>query len=68
MDSPITFDQFQATVKSLKRSKAPRQNFITNEDIKQLLPDESEDSESFQSFEVALNIFFKLGDGDFLEI
>ena len=56
-------------MKSLKNNKAPGCDFITNEDIKQFMrkeyedPDDfrqSEDSDSFEFSDVALNILFNV--------
>ena len=60
MDSSISFDEFKSAVKSLKRNKAPGKDFITNEDIKQFLLEESEDPDSFKLSEVVLNSLFDL--------
>ena len=60
MDGPITFDEFKTAIQSLKNNKAPGNDFITNEDIKQFLLQESEDLDSFEFSDVVLNILFNL--------
>ena len=60
MDGPITFDEFKTAIQSLKNNKAPGNDFITNEDIKQFLLQESEDLDSFEFSDAALNILFNL--------
>ena len=60
MDSPIEFTEFMAAITSLKNNKAPGKDYITNEDIKSLLPHESYESDSFDFSEMALNKMFNL--------
>ena len=60
MDGPITFDEFKTAIQSLKHNKAPGNDFITNEDIKQFLLQESEDLDSFEFSDAVLNILFNL--------
>ena len=57
MDSPIEFSEFLAAISSLNRNKSPVKDRITNEDIKLLLPQESNDCETS---EMALNTLFNL--------
>ena len=59
MDGPITFDEFKTAIQSLKNNKAPGNDFITNEDIKQFLTRESDDLDTLEFSDVALNIIFK---------
>ena len=53
LDYPISFTEFKLAITSLKNNKAPGNDFITNEDIKQFLRKESEVFDSFEFSDVA---------------
>ena len=60
LDYPISFIEFKLAIKSLKNNKAPGNDFITNEDIKQFLCKETDDLDSFEFSDVALHTIFNL--------
>ena len=57
LDSPINYDEFISSLKSLKNNKAPGSDFITNEDFKNLLSlDDSEIKESVVILQSVYNV------------